>query len=164
MEEKKTVKKSSGFKATVRRLWRKFLAFTKRKYNQFMALPKHIRIITYVWVVIILLILIIILGSISNNKFQKQHKEMEERIAKVAVTYAQDNLIYGSSDNKERIDIEALIDNSYINRDEFADKTCKGFVVLSYDEEAEKVAAKTYLNCKKYTTKGYKKLVESDKD
>ena len=44
-----------------------------------------------------------------------------------------------------------------------ANKTCNGFAVVYFNEEEEKFESKGYINCKKYTTKGYKDVVDLDK-
>ena len=159
METNQVVKKKNDFKTVVKRIWRKFLIFVKKQYRKFMSLPKHIRIISYIWVVVLILLVIVLCGSVKNKNFQDAHKEIEDRISRVAKRYAEDKGIYGSIENNEKIELDVLIDNSYMSRSEISDKTCEGFAVVFYNEDEEHVDTKAYINCKKYTTKGYKDIV-----
>jgi hypothetical protein len=165
MEEKtkKVEKKPVGFKAKLKRGWKKVVLYIKKKYAEFMKLPKRVRMITYIWLIVLLVLLIVILGTVINNKAQNKYKDMEETIAHAGLKYAEDNLIFASEEEKTKIEMELLIDRSYMFKENVANKTCNGFAVIYFNEEEEKFESKGYINCKKYTTKGYKDVVDIDK-
>ena len=164
METKKVVKKPSGFKDTLKRSWKKFCNFMKKKYDKFMKLPKYIRIITYVWLIVLLLLIIVIFGSVINNKAQAKYKTMEDKMAEAATKFAQENSVYGSQDSKNKVSLDLLIDRHYMSEDDKANKTCTGFVIVYYNDADQKIESKPYINCKRYTTKDYKEYVDVDKE
>ena len=162
METKKTVKKPSGFKEGLKRCWKNFLKFLKKKYDKFMKLPKYVRIITYVWLIVLLLLIIIVFGSIINNNVQAKYKNMEDKMAAAATKFAEENSVYGSPDSKNKVNLELLIDRKYMSEEDRANKTCTGYVIVYFNDEDQKIESKPYINCKKYTTKDYKDYVDID--
>ncbi len=164
MEKKVNKRKNwtKKVKRSILRLLRNFVTWIKGLYNNFMNLPKKIRLIIGVWVIVILLIVIFIIAGSANNKFLNKYKEYEKTVNEAALNYVKENKIYPLEDNKLILDINALIDNNYLSSKDIDDKTCEGFAVIyvkgdvTVENEANaEFNINTYLNCDKYTTEGY---------
>lgn len=136
-------------------IWKKIVGFFKSLKNKFMKLPEKTRYITYVWVVVVLLIFILILASNSNNKFLEDYSNLENDVKNATLDYVKSNEIYPTKDSRLNVSIEALKDYGFLYEDSIKDKSCQGFGRIYYDDEKEDYVVDAYINCKKYTTKGY---------
>ena len=156
--DRKIKKKKSAWvkiKKIARATWKEFLEFVKKMYKNFMALPTKVRYIVYIWFFVILLILILIIGSVSSSKFMNEYVEIENTISKAALEYIEYKGIYPVKDNELILDMEVLKDSNYLEEDDITDNTCSGFSAIYYKDVDKEYVVKSYINCKKYTTKGY---------
>lgn len=154
------VKKKKKFtlkkvKKAVQSLWKRVANAIKSVYKQFMSLPSHIRKIIYVWTIIIIVILLLALLSTNNTEHLNKYANIEMEMNKSAIDYVETNDIIPNEENKLKLDLNVLKDFNYIYDDVITDPTCEGFSVVYYNETEEAYIAKSYINCKKYTTKGY---------
>ena len=131
----------------------------KKIKNSYNKLSKKSKTILWVWIVLLLVITILIIVCNSNNKVTSSHSKLEEAMVVAAKQYAEDNDVHGTKEQELRIDLDELINSKYLNKKDVNDNTCIGYVSLysTFDKKGiEKVTAKSYINCKKYTTEGYK--------
>lgn len=160
MESKKVTKKKFTLKKVKRifiNLLREIGNLFKGLFNKFMQLSVNTRAIICVWVVIVgLLIALVFVGS-SNNNFIGTYSELENKMNEAAINYFKKYEIYPLSTNKERLDMQLLLDFSSLYESDIFDDTCVGYSVGYYDEDSEDYVVNSYLNCKKYTTEGYSK-------
>ncbi len=127
----------------------------KELFKKFMGLPKHIRLITYIWIVVIILLVLFAILSNANNKLLEKYSYYETEMNNAAIDYVKTNNLIPGEGNKLKLDLNFLMDYDFLYKDTITDSTCRGFSIVYYDENNEDYVAKSYLNCKKYTTKGY---------
>lgn len=142
-------------KKAIVNLFKKISNKIKSLYKQFMSLPSHIRKIIYVWGIVILLILLLALISTNNTEHLNKYANIEAEMNKSALDYVKTNNIIPGEENKLRLDLNVLKDFDYIYDDVITDSTCEGFSLVYYKEETSDYVINSYINCKKYTTKGY---------
>lgn len=160
MESKKVAKKKFTLKKIKRifiNLLREIGNLFKGLFNKFMQLSVTIRAIICVWVVIVgLLIALVFFGS-NNNNFKGTYSELENKMNEAAINYLNKSELYPLSTNKEKLDMQLLLDFSTLVESDIFDNTCVGYSVGYYDEDSDDYVVNSYLNCKKYTTEGYSK-------
>ena len=122
-------------------------------YNNFMKLKLVWRRVIILWLIILLIIILLIIFSAVNKKNNDKHKEIENALNVAVVDYVTDKGLYGTKDQKLRISIDELIDEEYFSADDLKDKTCTGYSLIYYENDAHH--ADSYLLCKNYTTDGY---------
>ena len=161
MENKKIVVKKKKF--TLKKVKRFFInlfkligEFFKNLYNKFMSLKKHVRYIVYVWAGVFLLIIILIIISVSNNRFKADYVQIENKINDAALRYVKDNNLYPLRANKLEVSLDMLKDFGYIRESEIEDSSCCGYAKVYYDTDTDSYTSTPYINCKKYTSEGYK--------
>lgn len=160
MESKKKTKKKFTLKKVKRifiNLLREIGNLFKGLFKKFMKLSKTTRAITCVWAVIVVLLIVLVFASSSNSKFLGSYSELENKMNEAAINYLKEYKIYPLSTNKEKIDMQLLLDFSTLYESDIFDKTCVGYSIGYYDEDSEDYVVNSYLNCKKYTTDGYSK-------
>lgn len=136
-------------------LWEKIRDFVVSLLKQFLSLPKKIRYIIYVWAAVVVLVIIIIVASSTNNKYLSKYKEIEEDINYATSIYVKENALFPLQENKLKLDINVLLDENLMYDDDINENKCEGFSVSYYDENQEDYVINSYINCKKYTTRGY---------
>ncbi len=160
-------KKKMSFGKKIKRVIKKtilnIMEFFEGLYKKFMSLKDYVRYIIYVWTVIFVLLIILIAISASNSKYRSEYAKIEESVTNAALTYVVKNELYPLKTNKLKLSVDMLKDYGYLKDDDISDKTCVGYAKVYYDGdmesteyEAERYNAKAYINCKKYTTDGYK--------
>jgi len=161
---KKTKKKNilENIKNFFKKLWQIISNFFKKLWKKFMKLPKYIRLIVYVWLIVLLIILILIYSSHKNSLYNNKYEQFENEITEATKSYLEDNNIYPSIDKKLKLDINFLIDDGELYEDTITDKTCLGFSISYYNDQTEDYVIDSYLNCKHYTTNGYLDYTESE--
>ena len=127
----------------------------KKIKNNYNKLNKKAKTILWIWVVILIIIIILIVACNTNNKETSTHTKIEKAMLVAAEKYVEKNDIHGTKEQKLRIDLDELVNSKYLDKKDVTDKTCIGYV--SYysvfdKKEVEKVTAKSYINCKMYTT------------
>ena len=157
------VKNNNKFKIVLRkilrffiRLWKKIVLFFKKSYNSFMKLKPYVRYIIYVWTVILLVIVLFIVVSSSNNKFLKKYKDYENSFDQAALTYVKENNIFPTKEKPIKISLDMLKSYDYLSSDDIDDKSCIGYSKVYYDDDHSDYKIKSYINCDKYTSEGYK--------
>lgn len=151
----KKKRKKSKLKRIFIEIYKSLLLFLKSTFAKFMLIPKKVRFIIYVWTVILLVICILIIGSSNNSSFLKKYKESENKISEAALDYVKTNEFYPIKENKLVLDIEFLKENNYLYKEDISDKTCRGISVVYYDDLKDDYIINSFINCKKYTTKGF---------
>ena len=129
--------------------------FIIRLYNKFMELPRKIRYILAVWLIVLILLVSFIGVSNNTRKFYSKYSQLEAVVSAKATKYVEDNNIYATQDHKLKLDLEILKSNNYISDQELTDETCSGISVIYYDDQKDEYVVDSYLNCDKYTTKNY---------
>ena len=72
-----------------------------------------------------------------------------------AIDYVTTYSLYPTKDSKLKLDLEILKEDNHIYPEDIKDKSCVGFSLIYYDDKDEKYVADSYINCEKYTTKGF---------
>jgi hypothetical protein len=156
VKEKKNIK---DFGKLLKKYFLKFVNFIKNfvvdLYKKFMELPKKVRYIIGVWVVVVILLVSFIVCSNSSKKFYKKYTLFEQNISARALEYVKDRGIYATQDHKLVLDLEILKEENYIGGSELIDNTCEGISVIYYNDEKDEYVIDSYVNCDKYTSKNY---------
>jgi hypothetical protein len=157
------VKKSNGFKVFMRkilrffvRLFKKIGLFFKKSYNSFMKLKPYIRYIIYVWTIIIVVLIIFIVLSKNNNDYMKKYKTYEDNFKNISLEYVKEKKVYPTKEKPIKLSLDMMKSYGYVTSNDIEDKSCVGYSMVYYDDEHEDYNIKTYINCDKYTTEGYK--------
>lgn len=127
----------------------------KFTYDCFMQLPKYVRSIIYVWMLVIFVIIGLVIVSSRNTNFLSDYKDFEKIMSDSALDYVKTNEFYPTEDSKLKVDMHVLIDYGHMYEEDIVDKSCSGFSIVYYDDKEEDYRVESYLNCKKYTTDGY---------
>ncbi|MGN1371880.1 MAG: hypothetical protein ACI4XM_06380 [Candidatus Coprovivens sp.] len=159
----KKVKNSSSKKKSIlkkmkivfTRLLKKIVNWFKELWKKFMSLPSKTRYIVYVWLVIFILIISLILLSNSNKVFLQDYIDTENAISSGALDYVTSNSLYPVKENKLKLDLDFLREDNYVYDSAIKDNSCTGFSLVYYDDKNEDYVVNSYINCDKYTTKGY---------
>ncbi len=117
---------------------------------------KQMHRISIVWGSILLIIVIglTFMGFYLKHN-TKVYRDYEKLVAEKTKDYVLTNsLIYGKT---VQLKLEDLIENKVIDSNIVNDKECKGYVEIEYMKESQ-YNYKTYLQCGKYKTRGYKKI------
>lgn len=159
MKNEKIKKGLSNFKKkfikTLKKLWLAIKTLVVDLYKKFMELPKKVRYVIGVWVLVVVILLVFIGGADSTNKFYAKYAKYEEAITKKALIYVNQNNIYATRDNKLIVDLEVLKEGNFVTKNDIDDDTCEGISVVFYDDEKDDYVIDSYLNCKKYTSENY---------
>lgn len=139
----------------LKRLWLAIRSFIINLYKKFMDLPKKIRYVIGVWVIVVVALLLFIGGANGSNEFYAKYAAYEKAISEKALLYVEQNNIYATVDNKLVVDLNILKEGKYVTKADIIDDTCDGISVVYYDDEKDEYIIDTYLNCKKYTSKNY---------
>ena len=158
--KKKSVKKiNNEFLKRVIKFFKKIWKLVKylmvSAYKKFMQLPKKVRYILGVWVVVVILLLSFISCANSSKKFYAKYTKFEKDISVRAVEYVDNTGFYATRDNELILDLEILKEENFIGGSELIDNTCDGYSVVYYDDQKDEFKAKSYINCDKYTSKDY---------
>ena len=156
-------KEKSKFKIFLRKVlrvlykvWKKICTVFKNLWASFMSLKSYVRAIVYVWVAIAVVLVAFILLSNSNNKFVKAHEDIELAIKNATLDYVKSNNVYPTEAKPVKLSLDMLKLDNYIYESDITDKSCKGYSTVYYDDEHYDYKVKSYINCDKYTTDGYK--------
>lgn len=156
VKEKKNIK---DFGKLLKKYFLKFVSFMKNfvvdLYKKFMELPKKVRYIIGVWVVVVILLVSFIACSNSSKKFYEKYTLFEQNISARALEYVKDRGIYATQDHKLVLDLEILKEENYIGGSELIDNTCEGISVIYYNDEKDEYVIDSYVNCDDYTSKNY---------
>ena len=156
VKEKKNIK---DFGKLLKKYFLKFVNFIKNfvvdLYKKFMELPKKVRYIIGVWVVVVILLVSFIVCSNSSKKFYEKYTLFEQNISARALEYVKDRGIYATQDHKLVLDLEILKEENYIGGSELIDNTCEGISVIYYNDEKDEYVIDSYVNCDDYTSKNY---------
>ncbi len=136
-------------------LWKKVLEKLKELKDKFMALPDVTRKIIYIWGGVVVIVFILIFASYNNGVFLDKYYAMEKSMNASALDYVESNELYPVSGSKLKLDLEVMKEYNYIYEEDIADKSCEGFALVYYDDIDEEYVVDSYINCNKYTTKGY---------
>ena len=71
------------------------------------------------------------------------------------IDYVKTNNIYPIKANPLKLSSEAMINLGYLYDSSITDKSCYGYSMVYFDDSTNDYVVKSYLNCNKYTTKGY---------
>ncbi len=153
--KKKLQKGFNKFKKWMGKVGVAIKKFVKKLYDKFMELPKKIRLIIYVWVIVVFVLLVFIGATNGSKKFYSEYQDMENKLTAQALKYVKNKNIYATKDNKLVIDLETLKETNYVDASIVSDDTCEGISVVYYDDNKDDYVVSSYLNCKRYTTKNY---------
>lgn len=154
MKKKKKIN-FKKIKKVFKKLIKAIIDEVKEFWNKFIDLPKKVRLIIYIWLGVVVVIFALILASHNNTNFLSNYYKIEGAMDVAALDYVESNNLYPTKDSKLKLDLNVLRDYNYIYDDEITDNTCKGFSMIYYDDIDEKYVVDSYVNCDKYTTKGY---------
>lgn len=129
--------------------------FFKNIYKKIMALPKKVKLISLLWIVIAIVIIILIASTSSSKKTLSTYQGYEKVINDAAIKYVNDNGYYSTRENKLKVDLAELKDANLITEKDLPDNTCVGYSLTYYNDEDDIFTSSTYINCKKYTSEDY---------
>lgn len=129
--------------------------FFKNLYTKFKNLPSKVKAIIIVWLIILIIIIVLIIGTSTNRKTVDVYNKFENVMNNASLEYVQNNSLYGTRDQKIKVDLEELKDANLINTSDIPDNSCKGFSLVYYDDATETNISSTYINCKDYTSEEY---------
>ena len=158
MDKKTTKKKNIIFKKIKKRFLKilyAILDFFENLFIKFKSLKKHVRYIIYVWSLVFIIIVALIVLSFKNTKFKEDYVEMEKQLNEAALKYTEKNGLYPPRANKLKLQLDMLEDFGYVDSSVIKDDSCIGYARVYYDSDKDTYSSDSYLNCKKYTTKGY---------
>ena len=128
--------------------------FFRDKYDKYKQIPEKTRVVINIWSIIILIIIfIIIVCNVNNNNLEK-YTELEKEVSDAAMKYAEKNKLAGTTSQKVRIEMSALLDAKYLNVDKKTKDTCIGYALV-YTNSEDETKAKSYIYCKGYSTEGF---------
>jgi len=154
-------KNNNGFGENVARFFKKVGNAIKRSckkaYISFMKLKKQVRMVIYVWCIVLLVFVVFIISASINNKFISRYEKIEGHLSDAALVYVDENRVFPTKANPVKLSMDMLITDGYLISAKIDDSSCKGYSSIYYDDEHDEFKVKSYINCDKYTTKGYKK-------
>ena len=136
-------------------LWKKVLEKLKDLKDKFMALPVITRKIIYIWSGVVVIVFILIFASYNNGVLLDKYYSMEKEMNASALDYVETNELYPVIGSKLKLDLEVMKEYNYIYEEDIADNSCEGFSLVYYDDIDKEYVIDSYVNCNKYTTKGY---------
>ena len=151
MENKKK-KNQNG----VKKVLRKIILFFDELIDKFMKIPKKWRLVILVWVVILLFLIIFIIVGSNNKKHIQEYENIESKMVDATMKYLEEKELYPTQMKQLNLSLDALVDYAGLDNKLFDGKTCIGFTKSYYSDEDEKYIVHPYLNCKGYTTEGYR--------
>lgn len=137
------------------KLLNKLVDSFKKLWKKFIDLPKYVKYIIYVWAVIFVVVVTLILVSRNNNEFLKDYHNLEIAMSAGALDYVKTYRLYPVKENKLKLDLEFLREDNYVYSKDIKDKSCRGFAMVYYNDNDEQYVVDSYIDCNKYTTKGY---------
>lgn len=138
-----------------KKVWKLIKYLVSSLYKKFMTLPRKVRYVLGVWVIVVILLVSFISCANGSKKFYAKYTKFESDISVRAIEYVDANGFYATKDNELFLDLEVLKEGNYIGGSELVDDTCEGYSVVYYDDQKDEFKAKSYVNCKKYTSKDY---------
>ncbi len=116
---------------------------------------KKTKILFIIWGVLV----VVILGLLTTlgfmlKKTNKEYRYLEDTLKVSGEKYSSDNFIYPPEGEKIIISKDTLIKEGYLEKLEYNNDVCDGYVEVSKNNVA---LYKAFIKCNKYTTKGYKK-------
>lgn len=142
----------SGLKKVLRRI----VLFLDGLVDKFMKIPKKWRLVILVWFIILLLLILFIIVGSSNKKHIQEYETIETKMVEATEGYLKEKELYPTQMKQLNLSLDALIDYANLDSKLFDGKTCIGYTKSYYSDEDEKYIVHPYLNCKGYTTEGYK--------
>lgn len=162
MEKEVKKKKRSKISIAFKNIWKRIKKFFskigkvfKRLILKFKKLPKYVKNIVYIWLVIIIVIILLIVLCGKNKLFIGGYNDLEESMNVATLKYVKENEVYPAKGNKLNLDLQFLTDEGYIHESEIKDKTCSGYSNVYYDDVKKNYVVKSFLKCRKYKTAEY---------
>jgi len=150
-----TKKKKSKFSRIMNEIGKSFTASINNLVKKFQKTSKEFKIILGVWVAVILIIVIVVAMVNSNKKTVAAHEKIQNEVKAAALDYVKEKKLYPTSNQKLRLNMEVLIENGNLYKDNLTDKTCVGYALVYFDESKENYVIEPYISCKNYITDGY---------
>jgi len=154
--------KKKSFKKIMRDLWKAIVEWFVNKYQEFMKLPMKIRLVMLVWLIVILVLVIFIIIGSHNKRNIEDYNNIEKEINVAMEKYLEKNELYATESKPLILTTDILIEEGFLDKNIFDGKTCLGYSKAYYrdvyDDETKdgENVINSYINCKGYTTKGYK--------
>lgn len=116
---------------------------------------KKMKLLYIIWGVLVILLVAVLtyIGFQYKNRI-KPYKDMESKLVETAKKYVELNFRYPENGEVVIIKGEDLIKDKLIESITISEKTCNGYVTVSYNGVYN---YKGYIDCETYTTKGYQK-------
>lgn len=123
----------------------------KRKNKKVLSIIALVLLVIIIFIIVLLKIVNLRGLAIDTEKYTKLEKYLEDKTKNL---YDDEYFLFENS-TESWIRTDKLVSNNVIKQDELDD--CKGYVVISVDEDGKK-SYKSYIKCSyKYKTKGYDK-------
>ena len=160
--ERKEKRKRLTFKGKVKRVIRTIFRFFYNIYagikNAYSSLSKTGKLIAKVWICIAIIILVLLLVIGINKGHTSKYEAFEEKMNEAVIKYYKAEEFYAYEKSPIKLRVEELFDLNYLDEKDLPDSSCTGYsIVYSTDDDNTEIKSKSFLNCKKYTTKNYYK-------
>lgn len=160
-KEKEVLKKKrNNFKKSLKKIGKKIKGFINNIVDKIKTTNKTVKIIVLVWILIVLLIVgLIVLCAVSNSSREKYYA-MEKAMDAATLDYVETTGLYPTKDSKAKIPMESLVLDNYLYESDIADKSCTGYSIVFYNGDDKVYSIESYINCDKYTSKGYNDYID----
>lgn len=161
MDKKKRKKFSwKRFKRIMKNLGKVFKEEILNFLNKIKNLSTPLKNILKIWILIFIIILVMLIVCNSNNKMIAKHQKIENAVKIAAQEFVKKEELYSSANQRLNVDMNVLLDNGFLDSSKVTDKTCNGYASIYWNEKKEEYVIESYINCKRYTTDGYKENKE----
>lgn len=116
--------------------------------------PKAKKIVTLWGIILLVIILFVVFSAINGSRIRK-YKAIEKNVDAAMLDYVKTNDLHGSKEDRIKIDINVLLDESYLYDEGITDNKCEGYSTSYYDNEEKEFVTESYINCKNYITIGF---------
>lgn len=153
-------KKKNNFKKSMKKIGKKNKSFFTNIIDKIKKTNRTVKIIVLVWVLVVLLIVGLILLCAFSNSSREKYYEMEKAMDAATLDYVETTSLYPTKDSKAKIPMESLVLDNYLYESDIADKSCTGYSIVFYNGDDKVYSIESYINCDKYTSKGYNDYID----
>lgn len=116
---------------------------------------KKVNVLFIIWGIIVVFIIALLttLGFLFKSK-SSVYEKLEDKLVDSAKKYVDTRFLYPSEKEDLKVTSKELIESELLDELRVNDEICNGYVIVTYDSVFH---YKAYIQCKNYTTKGYKK-------
>lgn len=116
---------------------------------------KKMRMISILWGIVLFgIVLVLTIFGFIYKKQSKIYQEFEQVLSEKAKDYMDKKGIYLENET-HTISMDELVEENFLDTLEVNGNVCEGYVVVTNENARD--SFKSYVDCKKYKTRGYKR-------